>query len=123
MSVQVDFRLQDALAAPDDRDLWDIVVSNPPYICEKEEKDMAQNVLDYEPHLALFVPDSDPLRFYRAIAQYAAKALKPQGRLFFEINPVYAAELVAMLQAQGYGEVELQTDTFGKQRMIQARRP
>ena len=76
---------------------YDLIVSNPPYICEKEKSAMECNVLDHEPHLALFVPDDDPLLFYRAIAQYAVVALKPHGSLFFEVNPLYADDLAQML--------------------------
>ena len=81
---------------------------------------MAKNVLDYEPHQALFVPDEDPLLFYRAIAQYATKALKPHGALFFEINPLYTQELQAFLRAMSYHTIETRNDQFGKPRMIRA---
>ena len=86
LGASVRFEHQDALSAPDDEERWDVIVSNPPYICDKERADMSDNVLSYEPELALFVPDSDPLLFYRAIARYASKALKPGGRLLFETN-------------------------------------
>lgn len=79
---------------------------------------MESNVLDYEPHQALFVPDSEPLRFYRAIAHYARTALRPQGHLFFEINPHYADDLCAMLRATGFHEVTTRRDAFGKTRFI-----
>ncbi len=77
---------------------------------------MEAHVLDYEPESALFVPDSDPLLFYRAIARYAAKTLKPDGSLWFEINPLYADELVTMLNAEGFENTEIRNDQFGKQR-------
>ena len=86
LGASVRFEHQDALSAPDDEERWDVIVSNPPYICDRERADMSDNVLSYEPELALFVPDSDPLLFYRAIARYASKALKPSGRLLFETN-------------------------------------
>jgi release factor glutamine methyltransferase len=111
---------QDALQAPDDHSLWDIIVSNPPYICNRERQDMERNVTEYEPPMALFVPDDDPLRFYRAIARYAVQALKPGGALFFEINPLYAADTEAMLSSQGYTAIETRRDMFGKQRFIKA---
>jgi release factor glutamine methyltransferase len=95
---------------------WDLIVSNPPYICNKERATMEAHVLDYEPESALFVPDSDPLLFYRAIARYAAKTLKPDGSLWFEINPLYADELVTMLNAEGFENTEIRNDQFGKQR-------
>lgn len=96
----------------------DLIVSNPPYICDKERSAMAQNVLSYEPHQALFVPDDDPLRFYRAIGHYATKTLKPGGSLYFELNPLYAEETADMLKAQGFGQTEIRQDQFGKQRFL-----
>jgi len=111
---------QDALALKKDLDNWDIIVSNPPYICEKEKVDMARNVLDYEPGLALFVPNEDPLKFYRAIAEYAATALKPSGCLYFEINPIYERETREMLEGFGFRDIETKEDSFGKKRMMRA---
>lgn len=97
---------------------WDIIVSNPPYIAEKEKSDMEANVLDYEPGLALFVPDDDPLRFYRAIANYAVRTLCNKGRLYFEINPLYAEPLQRMLSQKGFTDIKIINDQFGKQRFI-----
>ena len=97
---------------------WDLIVSNPPYICEKEKSAMECNVLDHEPHLALFVPDDDPLLFYRAIAQYAAEALTAQGSLFFEINPLYADDLARMLRMMSYHDILIHQDQFGKPRFL-----
>ena len=111
---------QDALALPRDREKWDVIVSNPPYICEKEKKDMARNVLAYEPSIALFVPDEDPLKFYRAIARYATKALKPGGTLYFEINPLYEKETREMLEGFRFSNIETKEDSFGKKRMMKA---
>ena len=99
---------------------WDLIVSNPPYICEKEKSAMECNVLEHEPHLALFVPDDDPLLFYRAIAQYAVVALKPQGSLFFEINPLYADDLDRMLRMMSYHDIYIRQDQFGKTRFLKA---
>ena len=99
---------------------WDLIVSNPPYICEKEKSAMECNVLEHEPHLALFVPDGDPLLFYRAIAQYAVVALKPQGSLFFEINPLYADDLAQMLRMMSYHDISIRQDQFGKSRFLKA---
>ena len=99
---------------------WDLIVSNPPYICEKEKSAMECNVLDHEPHLALFVPDDDPLLFYRAIAQYAAEALTAQGSLFFEINPLYADDLARMLRMMSYHDILIHQDQFGKPRFLKA---
>ena len=99
---------------------WDLIVSNPPYICEKEKSAMECNVLDHEPHLALFVPDDDPLLFYRAIAQYAAEALTAQGSLFFEVNPLYADDLDRMLRMMSYHDIYIRQDQFGKTRFLKA---
>ena len=102
--------------------LWDLIVSNPPYVCEREAAEMEKHVLEHEPHLALFVPDDDPLRFYRAIAEYGVMALKPNGLLYFELNPVYALETEAMLKDLGYVETEIKRDMFGKQRFLKAKK-
>ena len=99
---------------------YDLIVSNPPYICKKEKSAMECNVLEHEPHLALFVPDDDPLLFYRAIAQYASETLKPQGSLFFEINPLYADDLTQMLHMMPYHDISIRQDQFGKPRFLKA---
>ena len=99
---------------------WDFIVSNPPYICRKEADGMDKNVLGYEPHEALFVPDDDPLLFYRAIARYATKALKPNGNLFFEINPLYADDLTQLLGEMLCYNAEILNDQFGKPRFLKA---
>ena len=99
---------------------WDLIVSNPPYVCGKEADGMDKNVLGYEPHEALFVPDDDPLLFYRAIARYATKALKPNGYLFFEINPLYADDLTQLLGEMLCYNAEILNDQFGKPRFLKA---
>lgn len=119
LGAKVDFRLQDALH-PEGNDEWDIIVSNPPYICEKEKEQMAKNVLDYEPQIALFVPDEDPLRFYRAIASYAIDTLRADGALYFEINPIYAAQMQEMLKDVGFRQTVIREDQFGKQRFTKS---
>ena len=101
----------------------DICVSNPPYICEREKAGMERNVLDWEPEQALFVPDTDPLRFYRAIAKEAGKRLSPNGVLYYEINQAYGRETVALLESMGYHDVELRKDLSDNDRMIKAKRP
>ena len=118
LGASVRFEHQDALSAPDDKERWDVIVSNPPYICDKERADMSDNVLSYEPELALFVPDSDPLLFYRAIARYASKALKPGGRLLFETNTAYAHEVAQAMADEGFTAIEVRNDCFGKPRMV-----
>ena len=81
---------------------------------------MEVNVLEHEPHTALFVPDDDPLLFYRAIAQYGKTALKDGGWLYFEINPLYAQEMSDMLNGMSYCDIEIKEDAYGKQRMMRA---
>ena len=100
---------------------WDLIVSNPPYICEKEKADMEKNVLEHEPSLALFVPDENPLKFYRAIAEYASSALKSGGALYFEINPIYEKETREMLLKLDFKDIETKEDAFGKKRMMRAK--
>ena len=99
---------------------WNIIVSNPPYICEKEKADMEKNVLEHEPSIALFVPDEEPLKFYRAIAEYASSALKSEGALYFEINPIYEKETREMLEELGFKDIETKEDAYGKKRMMKA---
>lgn len=100
--------------------LFDVIVSNPPYIKESEQATMHQNVLAHEPHLALFVPDQDALLFYRTIAAFAQQHLVPGGSLFFEINEALGADTVQLLAAAGFMDVELRQDMQGKDRMIRA---
>ena len=118
LGASVRFEHQDALSAPDEEERWDVIVSNPPYICDRERADMSDNVLSYEPELALFVPDCDPLLFYRAIARYASKALKPGGRLLFETNTAYAHEVAQTMADEGFTAIEVRNDCFGKPRMV-----
>ena len=96
--------------------LYDIIVSNPPYVTVAEKADMDRRVLDYEPGTALFVPDDDPLRFYRAIAVYAQSALRPGGSLYFEINPLYATDMEQMLRSLAFENVDIRRDYRGKKR-------
>ena len=118
-NVRIEY--QDALMLPKAAEAADIIVSNPPYICEKEKADMEKNVLEHEPSIALFVPDEDPLKFYRAIAEYASSALKSEGALYFEINPIYEKETREMLQSLGFKDIETKEDAFGKKRMMKAK--
>lgn len=101
----------------------DIVVSNPPYVCCSEKNNMQKNVLDYEPHLALFVPDKDPLLFYKTIAQFAIKYLKPGGKLYFEINPLYGDELLQFLKNKGFENLILVKDLNDKNRILRGENP
>jgi release factor glutamine methyltransferase len=99
---------------------WNIIASNPPYICLHEAEDMERNVLDYEPHNALFVPDTDPLIFYRAIASYAMSHLSPGGWLCIEINQAYAYEMKSLLSSFGFKDVTISQDQYGKDRIAYA---
>ena len=98
--------------------LFDVIVSNPPYVRNLEKQEIKRNVLDYEPHLALFVDDSDALLFYRKIAQLALKSLAPNGKLFFEINQYLGNETVELLEQLGFKNIELRKDFVGNDRMI-----
>lgn len=100
----------------------DVVVSNPPYIPESDRVAMRPNVTDFEPSMALFVPDNDPLCFYRAIARRSKELLRVGGRLYFEIYETLAAEMCELLVAEGYSEITLREDFRGKPRMICARK-
>ncbi len=102
---------------------YDVIVSNPPYVTHSEKVLMAPNVLQYEPHQALFVEDDDPLIFYRAIAQKARQALVPGGSLYFEINEQFGPETAQLLKSLDYREVEVRKDLFEKPRMVRAKTP
>lgn len=123
LGADVVFKLRDALAAKDIDDSiqckWDIIVSNPPYICDSERKDMEANVLEHEPATALFVPDADPLLFYKAIADYGKETLSQNGHLLFECNTRYAQATAEMMQEVGYEETEVADDCFGKPRFAE----
>lgn len=101
----------------------DIVVSNPPYVTPAEKTQMSANVLEHEPDLALFVPETQPLVFYEAIAQLAFRKLKPGGMLYFEINEQYGQEMKALLQSIGFTNIQLRKDIFGKDRMMRGQVP
>lgn len=121
LKTKVRFAHRDALSLPiPDKPSFNIIVCNPPYISEKEKPAIEPNVLLYEPHDALFVPDSDPLVFYRAVARYALKALLPGGKLYFEINPLFSEELKKMLIADGWTDVRIIRDSYGKLRFAEA---
>lgn len=102
---------------------FDIIVSNPPYIDESEKTGMEDNVLKYEPSEALFVPDSNPLVFYDRIGDVAKESLNPGGKLYLEINPRHANELIQMLKDKGFIDIESRLDSFGKERFIICRQP
>jgi release factor glutamine methyltransferase len=102
--------------------VFDVIVSNPPYVTVSEKMQMQRNVLDFEPETALFVADNNPLLFYRAIAAFASEYLKKGGFLFFEINENFGAETVSMLVDHGFTEIQVKTDLQGKSRMVVARK-
>lgn len=104
---------QKAVGAP-----YDIIISNPPYVCENEKRMMRPNVLDYEPSLALFVPDDNPLLFYGKIAEAAAKLLKRGGKLYFEINERFPGQVVQLLEKFGFDKVKAFNDLYGKPRFV-----
>ncbi len=100
---------------------YDIIVSNPPYVCLREKAEMERNVLDYEPHLALFVPDEDPLLFYRAILCAGKRLLAEGGFIYFEINRMFGHQTVSLLRQNGYEKTEIIQDLSGNDRMVAAR--
>lgn len=122
LHAAVTFRKADILLT-DTLETFDVMVSNPPYVRELEKAEMNPNVLSYEPHLALFVQDTDPLLFYRKIASLARKALSPGGWLYFEINQYLGQETATLLKERGFSEVTLRKDIFGNDRMLRARQP
>jgi release factor glutamine methyltransferase len=101
---------------------WDVIVSNPPYILVEESDQMERNVVEYEPHMALFVPNHDPLVFYRAIALFAKDHLQLHGNLYFEINESQGAQVVELLSAHGFCDILIRKDFQGKTRMIRAKK-
>ena len=121
-STEVTFERVDILSYEPKSAQFDIIVSNPPYIKENEKSAMHNNVLDWEPHTALFVPDSDPLLFYRTIAEKGLQMLAPNGTLYFEINRAHGAETMEMLANIGYTNIELRKDFADNDRMIKAKR-
>ena len=123
LKAEVVFIKRDALRADNTAAPWDLIVSNPPYICDSERSAMDDNVLLHEPHTALFVPDDDPLRFYRAIARYALLTLNIGGSLLFECNTRYAEATGKMLSDMGFEEVTVSDDCFGLPRFVRGSSP
>lgn len=119
--VNIDFFQADMLALELEQN-FDIIVSNPPYVRELEKAEMQINVLDHEPGMALFVPDQDPLKFYRAILKFASGHLNDKGALYLEINQYLGNEMVALLTHYGFSSVELRKDMFGNDRMVKGRK-
>jgi release factor glutamine methyltransferase len=117
--VKIDFIQQDILQAHSLQKV-DVIISNPPYVLESEKQKMKANVLQYEPHLALFTPEKTPLLFYKKIGNLAAKSLNCGGKLYFEINEQYGAEILEMLSKIGFVDIALKKDINDKDRMIKA---
>lgn len=122
LGAEVDFQLQDALCPPADDGAWDVIVSNPPYVRESEKTGMEPNVLHYEPEKALFVPDSDPLRFYAAIGNYAMRALRSGGQLLFECNTALTDGVASLLNDMGLQDVSTVADQFGLPRFVTSKK-
>ena len=122
-NVEINFIKQDILNEElnyTDCDYFDIIVSNPPYVTPSEKAQMQLNVLEYEPHCALFTPENDPLIFFKRLAAFGIKKLKKSGRIFFEINEAYHEEVADILKQHGFSDISLRKDINGKWRMISA---
>ena len=119
LKVKVRFFESDMLS-PQPAARYDIIVSNPPYVCWSERDAMDRNVKDYEPGQALFVPDNDPLLFYKAIVPYAAQSLERGGKLYLEINQRFGNEVKRLMQDNGFDEVRIIEDSYGKVRFVAA---
>ena len=123
LESRVLFRQRDVLSDDWEKSpSFDVIVSNPPYVTEAEKDEMEANVLDWEPALALFVPDDDPLRFYRRIATLGRELLLPEGKLYFEINRAFGREIAYMLEMNQYRDIRVIKDIFGKDRIVTANR-
>jgi release factor glutamine methyltransferase len=123
LGAEVDFVQEDILHPTHKCGPFDIIVSNPPYICRSEATQMDENVLRYEPHLALFVPDDDPLRFYRAIVAYAEEHLvSGSGQMLFEVNRAYGRTVQELMRQAGYADVQLCQDQYGNDRIVKGRK-
>lgn len=121
--VKVIFSKRDMLLEPVSDEKFDIIVSNPPYVTEVEKTEMQENVLNFEPHLALFVPDDNALVFYEKIADFALTNLNKDGKLFFEINRAKGADIAHLLEEKGFTNIELRKDISGNERMVMAEPP
>lgn len=120
--TSVIFKQQDILHVPEPYMIrrWDVIISNPPYITEVEKAQMKNNVLKWEPSMALFVPNEQPLLFYEAIARYGKQALRTGGSIYFEINPLYSNRICELLGTFGYKNIEVRKDLYDRNRMIKA---
>lgn len=121
-NVSVEFLLRNILETEDLNQQFDLIVSNPPYVRNLEKEEIKQNVLDHEPHLALFVDDHDALVFYRKITELAKKNLSKNGQLYFEINQYLGKEMMDLLEQNGFQQMELRKDIYGNNRMVFGRK-
>jgi len=121
-NVSVEFLLQNILETDDLQQQFDLIVSNPPYVRNLEKEEIKQNVLDHEPHLALFVDDHDALIFYRKITELAKENLTQNGQLYFEINQYLGKEMMDLLESNGFQQMELRQDIYGNNRMVFGRK-
>lgn len=122
LELSIEFMQLNILDGDLQKENLDFIVSNPPYVCETEKKEMRSNVLDYEPDLALFVADSNPLLFYRRILEVAQKTVKEEGSVYFEINENFALETIELAKRSGWGNTKLKRDIFERDRMLRCRR-
>lgn len=122
LGAAVKFKQQDIFSWMTSEGAWEVIVSNPPYVTEEEKKEMANHVLDYEPHLALFVPNDDALTYYEALADFALERLITGGYLCLEINQYFGTQTVELLFSKGFQEVKLLQDFKGNDRMIVAQK-
>ncbi len=118
LNADVKFELRDIANVGDEKRQWDIIVSNPPYVCQEEAAQMERNVLDHEPKIALFVPDDNPLIFYHFIGTFAISHLRPAGVLYVEINHRFGKECLMLFQNLGFQDVSVKQDRYGKDRII-----
>lgn len=118
LNATVSFEKRDVMATVEMKQQFDVIVSNPPYVTESEKQAMEPNVLEWEPELALFVPDNDPLRFYRRIAVLGRTLLNPGGKLYFEINRMYGVQIARMLTELGYHCPRIVKDISGNDRIV-----
>ena len=118
----VNFSQVDILAPVQTQNQWDVMVSNPPYVLEKEKSEIHANVLDHEPHLALFTSPEDSIQFYRAIIHFASQHLCPGGRLYFELNPSTAKAVISLLKTMDYVDIVVENDMLNQARMLVAKK-
>lgn len=122
LSAPLSFQVQDVFEWKQTSDVWDFIVSNPPYVLDQEKMEMSPNVLDFEPHLALFVPDLDPLKFYQTLGDFAWSRLNPGGWLAVEINRAYGLETEKLFRQIGFSTTELHQDFKGNDRFVMAQK-